>query len=162
MTRVCVRFRMHNCSRLWGAGANEVLTVPLDLMEQDSEMQKALQGMDSYESGSIPRHRHNSTPALKNSAGPTPRPKPHGVSSPRPLSWSSHSRSHSTHNLPQPPMRRGSEDLDQSCTPFFLLTVSAIRVLISVQLRKLVPPAQVRLCPSEIVSRVRFPYKIVF
>ena len=87
-----------------------------DLLDQDSEMQNALQGMDSYESGSIPRPRHNSTPALKHSVGPTPRPRAHGdLSSPRPLSWSSHSRSHSTHNLPQPPARRGSEDFDAPC-----------------------------------------------
>ena len=40
MTRVCVHFRMDNCSGLLGAGMNEVLTVPLDLMEQDSEMMR--------------------------------------------------------------------------------------------------------------------------
>ncbi|KAI1791245.1 hypothetical protein LXA43DRAFT_1011781 [Ganoderma leucocontextum] len=77
-------------------------------------MQHALQGMDSYESGPIPKHRR-STPSLKDSAGPTPRPQSRGTSAARPLSWNSHSRSHSVHNLPQPPIpRRGSEDFDAS------------------------------------------------
>ncbi|PIL34057.1 hypothetical protein GSI_03766 [Ganoderma sinense ZZ0214-1] len=86
-----------------------------NLLDQDSEMQHALQGMDSYDSGPIAKHRH-STPSLKDSAGPIPRPQSCGTSAtPRPLSWNSHSKSHSVHNLPQPPTpRRGSEDFDAS------------------------------------------------
>lgn len=82
-------------------------------------MQDALQGMDSYESAPVPRQRHSSTPAVKDSVGPgpTPRSPPHGHSSARPLSWSSHSKSHSVNKLPPPPpSRRSSEDLDSACT----------------------------------------------
>ncbi|KAI0356370.1 hypothetical protein OH77DRAFT_259691 [Trametes cingulata] len=82
-----------------------------NLLDQDSEMQNALQGMDSYETAPAPKHRH-STPSLKGSAGPSPRPQPQGPSPARPVSWSSHSKSHSIHNLPL--VRRGSEDLDNS------------------------------------------------
>ena len=85
----------------------------LDLLDQDSEMQNALQGMDSYDSAPAPKHRH-STPSLRRSAAASPRPPPQVTSPARPLSWSSHSKSHSTHNLP-PVVRRGSEDLDASC-----------------------------------------------
>ncbi|KAM5543139.1 hypothetical protein V8D89_003013 [Ganoderma adspersum] len=91
------------------------LNMQSNLLDQDSEMQHALLGMDSYESGPIPKHRH-STPSLRDSVGPTPRPHSRGTSAtPRPLSWNSHSKSHSAHNLPQPPTpRRGSEDFDAS------------------------------------------------
>ncbi|KAI0371109.1 hypothetical protein BV20DRAFT_942621 [Pilatotrama ljubarskyi] len=83
-----------------------------NLLDQDSEMQNALQGMDSYEIAPAPKHRH-STPSLKTSTGPSPRPQPQVPSPVRPVSWSSHSKSHSIHNLPL--VRRGSEDLDNSC-----------------------------------------------
>ncbi|KAI0331188.1 hypothetical protein GY45DRAFT_652275 [Cubamyces sp. BRFM 1775] len=83
-----------------------------NLLDQDSEMQNALQGMDSYDSAPAPKHRH-STPSLRRFAAASPRPTPQTTSPARPLSWSSHSKSHSTHNLP-PVVRRGSEDLDAS------------------------------------------------
>ncbi|KAI0633689.1 hypothetical protein C8Q77DRAFT_806383 [Trametes polyzona] len=81
-----------------------------NLLDQDSEMQKALQGMDSYDPATpAPRHRR-STPSLRDSGSHSPRPQ--ATSPARPVSWSSHSKSHSLHNLP--PVRRGSEDLDAS------------------------------------------------
>ncbi len=89
--------------------------ISVDLLEQDSEMQKALQGLDSYDAGTPAlRHRHHSTPPWKESTGRSPRPPPLASSSARPLSWSSHSKSHSVNNLP-PVVRRGSEDLDTPC-----------------------------------------------
>ncbi|KAI8975878.1 hypothetical protein BD414DRAFT_446773, partial [Trametes punicea] len=81
-----------------------------NLLDQDSEMQNALQGMDSYESGPAPKQR-DSTPPVKKTVAASPRPQAQGPSPTRPLSWSSHSKSHSAHNLP-PVVRRGSEDLD--------------------------------------------------
>lgn len=90
-----------------------------DLLDQDSEMQKALRGVDS-ETESAPSDRPGkqciesvalmliSSPV----AFPPMRSKPQPISPARPLSWNSHSNSHSVHNLP---FRRRSEDFDNMC-----------------------------------------------
>ncbi|KAI0644577.1 hypothetical protein C8Q79DRAFT_781572 [Trametes meyenii] len=82
-----------------------------NLLDQDSEMRNALEGMDSYEIAPGPQTRQR-TSSLKGPGGSSPRPQPHGPSPARPLSWSSHSKSHSIHNLPL--VRRGSEDVNNS------------------------------------------------
>ncbi|KAI0829898.1 hypothetical protein BC628DRAFT_1359257 [Trametes gibbosa] len=87
------------------------LNMDTNLLDQDSEMQKALQGMDSYNTGTpAPRHRHNSASSLKDSAARSPRPPSSGPSHARPLSWSAHSKSHVVNNLP-PVIRRSSDDI---------------------------------------------------
>ncbi|KAI0790671.1 hypothetical protein C8Q75DRAFT_760087 [Abortiporus biennis] len=74
-----------------------------NLLEQDSEMQRAMNGMDSYDDDSVSQKRFSF---------PSARPANGHPSSPRPLSWSSHSKSHSIHNLPL--VRRGSEEIESS------------------------------------------------
>ncbi|CCL98358.1 uncharacterized protein FIBRA_00353 [Fibroporia radiculosa] len=75
-----------------------------NLLEGDSEMQRALRGMESDEGDSLLNGRPLSFPPS--------RPNGHPASPARPLSWTSHSKSHSTHNLPL--VRRKSLDLDNS------------------------------------------------
>ncbi|KAI0674763.1 hypothetical protein C8Q78DRAFT_964766 [Trametes maxima] len=82
-----------------------------NLLDQDSEMRNALEGMDSYDVAPVPQTRQRTT-SLRGTGGPSPRPQPQGPSPARPLSWSSHSKSHSIHNLPL--IRRGSEDVYNS------------------------------------------------
>ncbi|KAI0940568.1 hypothetical protein AcW1_003729 [Taiwanofungus camphoratus] len=75
-----------------------------NLLDGDSEMQKALGGMDSYEGESLSNGRSLSFPPA--------RPTEHPISPGRPLSWTSHSKSHSVHNLPL--VRHKSEEIDNS------------------------------------------------
>lgn len=84
-------------------------------------MQKALGGMDSYEGESLSNGRSCKNPALPATfmkahvcsvSFPPARPTEHPISPGRPLSWTSHSKSHSVHNLPL--VRHKSEEIDNS------------------------------------------------
>ncbi|KAH8108092.1 hypothetical protein BXZ70DRAFT_35830 [Cristinia sonorae] len=77
-----------------------------NLLEQDSEMHRAMRELDSYdeESQSLQQRKLN-FPPLREQKG-------HSTSPARPLSWSSHSKSHSSHNLPL--ARRVSEEFESS------------------------------------------------
>ncbi|KAI0071720.1 hypothetical protein K474DRAFT_1668701 [Panus rudis PR-1116 ss-1] len=79
-----------------------------NLLDQDSEMQRAMKSMESSEGDSFPTNpKRFSFPSGRGVNGIQTSPAPS-----RPLSWSSHSKSHSTHNLPL--ARRVSEELDSS------------------------------------------------
>ncbi|TCD61633.1 hypothetical protein EIP91_008139 [Steccherinum ochraceum] len=75
-----------------------------NLLEQDSEMQRAMRDLDSYdeESQSLQQRKLVFPPGREQT--------PHS----RPTSWSSHSKSHSTHNLPLSVSRRTSAEYDSS------------------------------------------------
>ncbi|CAL1707874.1 unnamed protein product [Somion occarium] len=82
-----------------------------NLLDQDSEMQRAMNGVESSEAESAPKEstpspnntRRLAFPSGRRVSGPTPA---------RPLSWSSHSKSHTHHNLPL--VRRASEEIEKS------------------------------------------------
>ncbi|KAK7692899.1 hypothetical protein QCA50_004534 [Cerrena zonata] len=80
-----------------------------NLMEQDSEMQRAMGGVESSEAESATKRspprdtRRLAFPSGRRVSGPQPS---------RPLSWTSHSKSHDHNNLP--PVRRVSEEFDRS------------------------------------------------
>ncbi|OBZ68164.1 hypothetical protein A0H81_11790 [Grifola frondosa] len=77
------------------------LQMQSNLLEQDSEMQKALGGMDSsFESDHAPHPRPVAFPSISTKTHTSPA---------RELSWDSHHRSHSIHKLPI--AQRPSDDL---------------------------------------------------